>query len=384
MRRFFTTVLSLIAATLGTLILGRTTNILWQFQLALNEFSWVAGIISLTAMIRGWRQRSLTSFVLGGYGLMASLWPIAWIPHTLITMEAEMQRGLGEDYALKIPPTMWPRLARYHWSLPNTLGRRNTSPRATVTTDIVYAKPGVRPLKLDVYQAQIRPAHGDLYPAIIAVHPGGWSNRDKGGWFTPHHRYLASQGYVVFDIQYRLSQEAIWPAPLEDILWALQWVRDHATDYRVDPDNIALMGRSAGGHLVLRAAYDERASVQAVVALYPPTDLRLWYTAIDSEVTNLMGGTMTEAPERYADASPVELARDGLPPTLLVTGLMDFDVSPAHTAALANRLMATNTRVVALHIPWARHGFDGVMPGLGAQVVQYNIDRFLAWSLYRT
>ena len=82
--------------------------------------------------------------------------------------------------------------------------------------------------------------------------------------------------------------------------------------------------------------------------------------------------------------SPISHVRDDLPPTLLITGLMDANVPPIHTAALANRLMATNTPVVTLQLPWSRHGFDGVMPGLGAQVAQYNIDRFLAWSLYQT
>jgi acetyl esterase/lipase len=298
-------------------------------------------------------------------------------------MESEMQRGLGADYAVKIPQTMWPRLSRYHWSLLNTLGKRNRSPRATITQDIVYAKPGVRSLKLDVYESQIRPARGDLYPAIITIHPGGWHSRDKGEWFVPHHRYLASQGYVVFDIQYRLSQEAAWPAQLDDVLCALQWVRDHAEQYQVDPDNIALMGRSAGAHLALRAAYDERVSVQAVVALYPPTDLRLWFDSSDSDITELLNRTMDDAPEQYADASPVEQVRDDLPPTLLITGLMDNRVSPVHTATLNNRLRTTNTPVVTLQLPWARHGFDSIMPGLGAQVAQYNIDRFLAWSLYR-
>jgi acetyl esterase/lipase len=62
---------------------------------------------------------------------------------------------------------------------------------------------------------------------------------------------------------------------------------------------------------------------------------------------------------------------------------MDSNVSPIHTATLANRLMATSTPVVTLQLPWSRHGFDSVMTGLGAQVAQYNLDRFLAWSLYQ-
>jgi acetyl esterase/lipase len=74
---------------------------------------------------------------------------------------------------------------------------------------------------------------------------------------------------------------------------------------------------------------------------------------------------------------------DNLPPTLLIQGQIDEIVPPTHAEALASRLEATNTPVVVLRIPWGRHAFDALMPGLGAQVVQYNIDRFLAWSMFR-
>lgn len=382
MWRLITTLLGFMALAVGSLILGRTFNPWWKFQLGLNELSWAAGFTGLATIIGGLRQRNFASTIFGLYGLLAGMWPFAAIPYTLITMEAEMQRGLGEDYALKIPQTMWPRLARYHWSLLNALGKRNYRSAATVTHDIVYAKPGLRQLRLDVYEPQIRPTRGDLYPAIIVMHPGSWNNYDKGRDFAPHHRYLASQGYVVFDIQYRLSQEALWPAPLDDVLCAIRWVQDHAADYNVDVDQMALMGRSAGGQLALRAAYDERVRVRAVIALYAPTDMRLWGHTLETPVAHMLGGTMADVPDNFIDASPVELVRDDLPPTLLITGMLDSIVPPVHAESLANRLSATNTSAVVLRLPWSRHAFDAVMPGLGAQVVQYNIDRFLAWSFY--
>jgi acetyl esterase/lipase len=67
---------------------------------------------------------------------------------------------------------------------------------------------------------------------------------------------------------------------------------------------------------------------------------------------------------------------------LLITGMLDSIVPPVHAESLANRLSASNTPAVLLRVPWSRHAFDAIMPGLGAQVVQYNIDRFLAWSFY--
>ena len=58
--------------------------------------------------------------------------------------------------------------------------------------------------------------------------------------------------------------------------------------------------------------------VRAVIALYSPTDMRLWGTSKDNPVTELLGGPARDLAERYADASPVEFARDGLPSTLLI------------------------------------------------------------------
>jgi acetyl esterase/lipase len=110
--------------------------------------------------------------------------------------------------------------------------------------------------------------------------------------------------------------------------------------------------------------------------------MRLWGNTLETPVAHVLGGEMAEEPLKYVDASPVEFVRDDLPPTLLITGMLDSIVPPVHAESLANRLSAHNTPAVLLRVPWSRHAFDAVMPGLGAQVVQYNIDRFLAWSFY--
>ena len=380
MRRLWTTLIGLTAAFMGLMLVGRS-NRLWRLQMASTELSWIPALLSLRAIRQGWRQQHLSGIFLGSLGFSMALWPVAWLLPTLIKMEAAMQRGLGENYALDIPQAVWPRIAPVHWSPLNALGRRNFTSRATIAHDIVYAQPGIRALKLDVYQPQIPSAVGEAYPAIIALHAGGWRGGDKGGPFAAHHRYLASQGYVIVDAQYRLSQEALWPAALDDVFSVFEWVRDHAHTYQIDMNRVALMGRSAGGHLALCAAYHPDIQAQAVISIYGPTDMRLWNSFIDNDVTELLGGSAADQPERYENSSPVMAVRDDLPPTLLIHGLMDEIVPIAHAEGLANRLAATNTPNVLLRIPWARHGFDALLFGLGAQVIQYNIDRFLAWSL---
>jgi acetyl esterase/lipase len=92
---------------------------------------------------------------------------------------------------------------------------------------------------------------GDLYlpegtenrPAIVAVHGGGWqlASRDIYKYMAP---YLAARGYAVFSIDYRLTRDGKnrYPAAVNDVRAAVQWIRGHAAELNIDPARIALMG----------------------------------------------------------------------------------------------------------------------------------------------
>jgi acetyl esterase/lipase len=269
--------------------------------------------------------------------------------------------------------------------LPRSLTQRAHDARARIWRGVDYASPDGFPLKLDIYEPMIEPTVGDLYPAVIVIQGGGWRVNDNRMWFESHNRYLASQGYVVFDIQHRLSQRAKWPAQLQDVQQAVCWVKQHAAEYRLDPQRIAVLGRSSGAHLALMAgmrAQDAGTQVQAIVAIYAPTDLQFKNLRPGSSIIQLMGGRFEDMPAAYADASPIEFVHDHLPSILLIEGMMDNVVPYHHGDKLVNRLSLTNTAFVLLRLPWSRHGFDAVPFGMGAQLVQYHMDRFLAWSLY--
>src|SRR5207244_4077627 len=83
-------------------------------------------------------------------------------------------------------------------------------------------------------------------PAIVYLHGGGWRRGDKRQQTGVP---LASRGYVVASINYRLSQEAIFPAQIEDCKAAVRFLRANAAKYSIDPDHIGSWGDSAGGHL---------------------------------------------------------------------------------------------------------------------------------------
>jgi acetyl esterase/lipase len=117
--------------------------------------------------------------------------------------------------------------------------------------DLTYAKvQGYRPLLLDLY----RVPGGAPKPAIVFIHGGSFVTGSPRTSFLPVFgemdgllAHIASRGYVVVAIAYRLAYEAKWPAQLQDAKTAIRWVRANAAQYGVDPERVAVWGESAGG-----------------------------------------------------------------------------------------------------------------------------------------
>ncbi|MEZ4667767.1 MAG: alpha/beta hydrolase [Anaerolineae bacterium] len=387
MRRLLSPSLGLFSAATGLLLISRDEdNVLRPLQIVINELSWVSAAVGVVAIIAGTitRPRSWLGVLSGIFGTAVSLKP--FVVHRAVAedMASAMRAGLGRDYETQIPPIIRRRLQPSVWSWRHAFGERHREVHAHITTDIPYACPDGKSLKLDVYQPVEPPAVGTSYPAVIVVHGGGWRNGDKSDYFVWNNRYLASLGYVVFDIQYRLSPQSQWPAQLRDIHAAVRWVKSHAEAYQIDKTRIALLGRSAGAHLALMAAFraEEAEQVQAVISFYGPANMKWESLASDSPIVELIGGRWEDLPAEYTDANPLDWVRDDLPPLLVIEGGMDTLVPNIHGDMLRERFASTNSCYVLLRLPWARHGFDAVPYGIGSQLVQYHVDRFLAHAFY--
>ncbi len=356
-------------------------------QIVVNELSWVAvvaGVLAVVWSLLG-KPRLWVGLLTGAVGATLAARPFLEYQGTLEDAASAMKVGLGRDYEVRIPADVQNRLLPAPLTLPNMLGKHLRDSRARLWRDLTYAQPQGIPLKLDVYEPMTKPVRGDSFPAIIVIHGGGWQNGDKQEYFETNNRYLANLGFVVFDIQYRLSTSTKWPAQLEDTQAAIQWVRDCASEYHVNPKQIALLGRSAGGHMALMAAMkaDAATQVQAVIAFYSPLDMKFPNLTSASSIYNLIGGRFEDMPEAYIDATPLDGVRDDLPPLLIIDAKMDTIVpNRYHADKFGKRLAATNTPYVQIRVPWARHGFDAVTFGLGAQLVQYHMDRFLAYTFF--
>lgn len=219
----------------------------------------------------------------------------------------------------------------------------------TVARDIEYGKAGDYSLKLDLYKPRglARPV-----PAILLIHGGAW----KGGKRSDYHYYcvkFAERGYVAATMSYRLVQTAPFPAAIQDARCAVRWLRGHAAEHHINPDKIAAMGGSAGGHLAMLLGYAPEASefesdcgpadvssrVQAVINFYGPADLTTRFSRGNRVVVDFMGGkSFEEVPTLYKLASPLAHVTRKAPPTLILHGTID-DVVPVEQAdTLAARL----------------------------------------------
>lgn len=123
----------------------------------------------------------------------------------------------------------------------------------TVTKDIRYRDGDSEAWKLDLAM----PANfgSKLRPAIVIVHGGGWRAGSKSvDVYQKMMVEYAQKGYVTINVNYRLLDEAPFPACIEDVKTAVRWLRAHADEYQVDPDRIGAYGHSAGAHLALMLA----------------------------------------------------------------------------------------------------------------------------------
>jgi acetyl esterase/lipase len=186
--------------------------------------------------------------------------------------------------------------------------------------DIVYKTVENKDLKLDIYHQK---TISDVTPLIIFIHGGAWKKGDKHDYW-PYLIPYAKKGYITATIQYRLTDVAIYPSQLDDVISAINWLQDNADEYHIDKNKIVLVGGSAGGHLAMMAAYsDPSLNIKGIVNLYGPSDLTTPYARQIGSVQKLIGASYQEAPELYKIASPITYISKDIPPTLTFQGTLD-------------------------------------------------------------
>lgn len=224
--------------------------------------------------------------------------------------------------------------------------------KLTYLKDVVYATKDGQELKLQIVLPQPYDDEQKRFPCILYVRGSAWMKQQL---YTdvPQISALAKRGYVVAIVEYRPSEVATFPAQRNDALSAVEYMREHADEYRVDDRNLFVWGSSSGAHTALFTGLhlgdDPLPAINGIIAYFPPTDLLHLKddptAASKGDATSpeglLIGGkAVWEAPEKAREASPLYYIRDAadLPPVLLAHGTMDRVVPFSQADALANEL----------------------------------------------
>jgi len=222
-------------------------------------------------------------------------------------------------------------------------------------------------------------AAGKRAPVLVQIHGGGWCIGEKEQQAQPLMHHLASQGWVCFAPNYRLSPQATFPDHIVDVKRALAWVRENAASYGGDPDFICITGGSAGGHLAALAALS--ANDPAYQPGFEDSDTRVaacvpFYGVYDLLDRQGIRGSMSMAPflekrvfktspdqsrELWEQASPLTRVSEEAPPFLVVHGSHDSLVFVEEAHAFVEALREKSRQPVHYaEFRGAQHAFDSV------------------------
>lgn len=253
---------------------------------------------------------------------------------------------------------------------------------------------------LDLFLPQNKTANR---PLVIYIHGGAWLFGDKSDASQSQieaHKLvnaLLKQGYAVASINYRLATEAKFPAQIEDVESAMQFLKDNSQKYGLDSQRFAVMGESAGGHLTQLLAVRQGKNLKAAVSFYGVSDVNLVYsdrnkmpqckTAVGDMMGNLKDdpesimlnakvGT-AEMARKSAPANPIAHINNDTAPMFLLHGRPDCIVPAVQSERMAAALKAKGVynELFLNDLPHADKGFYN-SPEITAKVVAF-LNRFM-------
>jgi alpha-L-fucosidase 2 len=230
---------------------------------------------------------------------------------------------------------------------------------AELKTDIEFSKPDGISLTLDAYV----PEGKGPFPTVIIVHGGGWVNGTKTTYVPPLFEPLTKGGFTWFTINYRLAPAHPYPAALDDVNAAIRWVKKNAKAYKADPNRIALIGESAGGHLVSLAAAKGKGDtkVAAAIPFYGVHDIVDRSTKMGAVGENIekflqVKGMGPESIAKQKEASPVTYVHKNMPPMLMIHGTADKAVPYNQSPLMCAKMKEVGVACEVFTVEGAPHG----------------------------
>ena len=307
----------IVVGVAGLIAVGpQPTSLIWKISILLSEWGhWIA--LPAVLLLPGWRRSwvDATGSVLAFLGIILLLSPLVRAYPLNHTLPTDLDQAFGP--AVSHSPTT-----------------QQVRPAPLVVTDLFFGISSTdivvdehintvvegETLALDLYRPAF--AEGTL-PVVIVIHGGGWTGGDKRDMLELSE-YLASRGYIVANIGYRLAPEWGFPSAQHDVAAAIEYIKNLEYTHNVDPTRIALLGRSAGGQIAMLAAYRTTApAIRGVVSFYGPFALRWGYNnpaklgVVDSSgiLEMYIGGTPDTHSSTYDAAEPSRFATSSTPPT---------------------------------------------------------------------
>jgi len=246
------------------------------------------------------------------------------------------------------------------------------APAAAHLRDVDYVGNGNPRQKLDL----LVPADHAVKkrPLVVFIHGGAWKGGKKEDGLGVIRAISSTGDYVTASINYRLSDESVWPAQLHDCKAAIRFLRGKADEYGIDPDHIGVFGMSAGGHLVsmlgasgnnpelegdLGAFPKVSSKVQCVVNFFGPVDfLTMGGDAMKpNPITALLGGDAPDLREKARLASPVTWVNKDTAPFLTAHGTKDTLVPFSQAEEINAALAKAGVESHLITMVDAGHGF---------------------------
>src|SRR5882724_7155341 len=247
-------------------------------------------------------------------------------------------------------------------------------PGTIIYENIHYANDTLEKHLLDIY---IPPNTKTDLPLVIWIHGGAWMSNDKHadmGYMKNTVRSFIDSGYAFASIDYRFSTDAVFPALIQDCNQAVEYLYQHAGEYKIDKNKFAVIGFSAGGHLASLLALSNNNTVKefyadgnkisfvikAAIDFYGPSDfiaLSNMAPSIDPKnpVSVLLGAIPIERPDLAKLASPTTYVDKADPPFLIIHGEKDESVPPPQSVLLKSYLQLAGVPNELIIVPGAPH-----------------------------
>jgi acetyl esterase/lipase len=216
--------------------------------------------------------------------------------------------------------------------------------------------------KMDIYIPRVAVTHP--IPLAVFVHGGGMTSGDKSNIKPVFLNALASAGYVVAGVNYRLAPQYKFPSQIEDLKCAIRYLRANAQTYGVNGSEIFLFGTSAGGELSAIAALtgstsqfdvgpylNESSSVTAAVDMFGPANLTSY--ASYSTPQKVFGNNQSN----LVLASPSHYVRANSPPILIIQGVKDTTVPQSQSIEFYNELTSVGDQTQLVLVQNMGHMF---------------------------